>query len=178
MNERQNPTTQEQKWNTDPRSPLYYMNGKFYVNRNPYMEDKEAPKKGIPFDHRNRIFMMTMSDFHSTAIVLGQGEKRGLFVFEYCWGMQGFRYCSESDTPFPYDEVRYSDGRSREDDLQDKGYFAYRIGDSWGIIKVGDEKSPYSRHDVVALGEPTFESAVDKLCGVESFNPEWKWVEC
>lgn len=161
-------------WNTVPRSDLYFMNGGFYVNRNPYGPDKEAPSKGIPFDHHNEVMLMNMSDFHTTAIVLGQGEKRGIFIFEYAWGMQGFRYLGDNrEDPFPYDEVRFCESYSETGGHT--GFFAYRIGNEWGIIRIGDAACPYRRHEDVPFGEPSFEDALKHLCKHRKFNPERVW---
>ena len=162
------------KWNTKKGSALYFMRGRFYVNRNPYGPDREAPASGIPFDHRNEVMLMNMSDFHTTAVVLGQGERRGVFAFESSWGMQGFRYVGDSTAePFPYDEVRFCDTQS--DAGYHVGYFAYRIGEAWGIFRLGDATCPYRRHDNVPLGEPTLEAAIGKLCKYSKFNPDWVW---
>lgn len=127
------------KWNTVNGSALYYMNGRFCVNRNPYAPDTHAPQKGIPYDHDNTVHLDNISDFHSTAIVLGQGEKRGLFVCELIWGMQGFRYsglCLE--TPFPYDEIRFC---KVENDGKWVGLFACREDKNWEVYSVGGGKT-------------------------------------
>jgi len=175
MNEKGLLDQQEDKeWNTEPGSALYFMNGQFYVNRDPYEEDKEAPSCGIPFNHSNEVALMNMSDFHTTAVVLGQGDKRGIFVFESSWGMQGFRYVSDdTEEPFPYDEVRFCDAQS--DAGYHVGYFAYRIGSQWGIMRLGDSTCPYRRHDCVPLGELSLEDAVRKLCKYRRLDPNWVW---
>lgn len=165
----------DRKWNIAENSDLYYMHGGFYVNRNPYCEDSEAPKKGIPFDHSNRIMLMNMSDFHSTAIVLGQGDKRGLFVFESAWGMQGFRYLGIDRELFPNDEIRFCD--ATDDSGIHVGYFACRNGQQWSIVRVGDGDAPYNVETIVPFEEQSFEEAISKLGQYEANNDAKEWIK-
>lgn len=167
-------TELDNKWNTDPQSCLYYMNGSFYVNRNPYCPDSEAPQKGIPFNHSNKIRLMNMFDLFSTAIVLGQDSKRGLFLFESAWGMQGARYKSDSNQPFPYDEIRFTYGKNEDNIVV--GFFAYRKDRNWGILCVGDEKNPCQIHEDVLFGESSFEEAVLELSKKTPFRIEREWT--
>lgn len=159
-------------WNTEPGSALYFMHGGFYVNRNPYGPDEEAPSHGIPFDYSNEVGLMDMSDFHSSVVVLGCGEKRGIFPFESAWGMQGFRYAStNSDEPFPYDEVHYF-GPNFEP--HQEAYFLCRVDDKWGVLRIGDESCPFSIHTIMSFATRSFEETLQTIREHYKISPNWE----
>lgn len=161
-------------YNTDRNSCLFYKEGRFYVNRNPYIDEEDIPESGIPVTHQNIVRLTNMSDFHTTAVVLGNDEKVGLFSFEYAYGMQAFRYVSNEDEPFPFDEIRYAEGR---DGLGfcTGGYFACRKGEQWSIVRIGDKECSHSRNELLPLAERSFEEALTELAKIDDQASTLKW---
>lgn len=164
----------QQYYNTDRNSCLFYKEGRFYVNRNPYIGEEDIPEFGIPVTHQNNVWLLNMSDFHTTAVVLGNDEKVGLFCFEYAYGMQAFRYVSNEDEPFPFDEIRYAEGR---DGLGfcTGGYFACRKGEQWSIVRIGDKECSHSRNELLPLAERSFEEALTELAKIDDQASTLKW---
>ncbi len=78
-------------------------------------------------------FFVPISDLSVMQVcILRKGNKYGIYTLDHTYGMgDAGTFYSPTHNPFPYDEVKYFAN------LEERcAFFAFRIGNKWGILKV------------------------------------------
>jgi len=100
-----------------------------------YFEDQDEAKKehweeSKGFDET--AYVSVYDQIVMQVCVIRKGKKYGIYTLDRTHGMGGSGiFCNPTLNPFPYDEVKCC--ASIDDGY---GFFAFRIGKKWGIIKI------------------------------------------
>ena len=102
-------------------------------NQEPRDIEVKCSTDSVQFD--DLTFIAITDKVKKQVCVLHKGDKYGIYTLDHTNGMGGSGiWCNPTLDPFPYDEVKYC----AYPDIHDVGFFAFRIGEKWGIIKVVD----------------------------------------
>ena len=109
---------------------VFRLGSAWMFTENPDEEEIHCSTGTVAFD---ASFFVSISDLSVMQVcILRKGNKYGIYTLDHAYGMgDAGTFYSPTHNPFPYDEVKYFAN------LEERcAFFAFRIGNKWGILKV------------------------------------------
>lgn len=100
---------------------------------NPDEKEIKCSRETVAFDTSTLVSISDLSV--SQVCILRKDNKYGIYTLDHANGMGGSgTFYSPTRNPFPYDEVKYYTIYN-----DSCAFFAFRIGNKWGILKVSGD---------------------------------------